>query len=138
MRFSAKEQYAIRALVELVGYHGQGPVPLRRVAAAQDISLAYLEQIVAPLREAGLLESRRGAYGGYSLTRTPAQITVGDVLRVVDGAIVPVPCVSPEGCCARETGCSTRFVWERVRSSLVETLDGITLADLVDPAQAPA
>jgi len=138
MRFSAKEQYALRALVELAGCHGKGPVPLSQVAAAQEISLAYLEQIVAPLREAGLLESRRGAYGGYALARTPAQITVGDVLRVLEGAIVPVPCVSPAGSCAREAGCATRLVWERVHNSLVETLDSITLADLAEQAKATA
>jgi Rrf2 family cysteine metabolism transcriptional repressor len=138
MRFSAKEEYALRALVELAANHGRGPVPLSRVAAVQQISLAYLEQIVAPLREAGLLESWRGAYGGYSLARTPAQITVGDILRVVEGAIVPMPCVSSEGSCAREAGCATRQVWERVRSSLVETLDSITLADLIEQAGAPA
>jgi len=138
MRFSAKEQYALRALVELARYHGQGPIPLSQVAAAQDISLAYLEQIVAPLRDAGLLESRRGVYGGYSLARMPAQITVGDVLRVLEGAIVPVPCVSDEGSCAREADCATRLVWEQVRNSLVETLDSITLADLIEQAKVPA
>ena len=138
MRFSAKEQYALRALVELAGYHGQGPIPLSRVAAAQDISLAYLEQIVAPLREAGLLKSRRGAYGGYSLARVPSQVTVGDVLRVLEGAIVPVPCVSADQSCTREAGCAARLVWERVRNSLVETLDSITLADLADPAKVSA
>lgn len=131
MRFSTKEQYALRALVELARYHGQGPIPLRQVAASEGISLAYLEQIVSTLREAGLLKSRRGVYGGYSLTRMPNQITVGDILRVLEGSIVPVPCVSDEGSCMRETDCATRIVWERVRSSLVETLDGITLHDLI-------
>ena len=131
MRFSAKEQYALRASVELARHHGQGPIPLSRVAQAQGISLAYLEQIVAPLREAGILESRRGVYGGYSLARVPAHITVGDVLRVFEGAIVPVLCVSDEGSCPREADCATRVVWERVHNSLVETVDSITLADLV-------
>ncbi len=132
MHFSAKEQYALRALVELARYHGQGPIPLSQVAAVQDIPLAYLEQIAASLREAGLLESKRGVSGGYSLAQGPAQITVGDVLRVLEGAIVPVPCVSEEGSCARAADCATRWVWERVHHSLVETLDNITLADLIE------
>jgi Rrf2 family protein len=138
MRFSAKEEYALRALVELSGHHGQGPVSLNRVSTAQGISLAYLEQIVGLLREGGVLESTRGAHGGYSLARSPAQITVGDVLRVLEGAIVPIPCVSPEDSCARTGACATRLVWERVLHCLVETLDSITLADLVDPGRVVA
>jgi len=137
MRFSAKEQYALRALVELARHHGQGPISLSRVAQAQGIPLAYLEQIVAPLRDAGILESRRGVYGGYSLARMPAHITVGDVLRVLEGDIVPVACVSDEGFCAREADCATRVVWERVRNTLVRTLDSITLADLVEQTRVP-
>ena len=132
MRFSTKEEYALRALAELARHQGQGPTPLSQVAAAQNISHDYLEQIVARLRQAGLVESRRGVHGGYSLTRVPAQITVGDILRGLEGAIVPVACVSNEGPCGREAGCATRLVWERVRDTLVETLDGITLADLVE------
>ena len=138
MRFSAKEECALRALVELAGHHGEGPVSLSRVSAAQDISLAYLEQIVGLLREGGVLESTRGVRGGYSLARSPAQITVGDVLRVLEGALVPIPCVSPEESCARTRYCATRLVWERVLHSLVKTLDSITLADLVDQGRAVA
>lgn len=138
MRFSAREEYALRAMVELADHHGQGPIPLGRVAEAQNISLAYLEQIVGPLRERGILESTRGAYGGYTLVRSPAEVTVGDVLRVVEGAIVPMPCVSPEGSCARTGSCATQVVWERVRHSLVETLDSITLADLLDKGRLVA
>jgi len=136
MRFSAKEEYALRALVELADRHGQGPVSLSQVSKAQNISLSYLEQIVGPLRERGVLESTRGAYGGYALSQSPAEITVGDVLRVLEGAIVPIPCVSPEGSCARTDHCAARLVWERVRHSLVETLDSITLADLIDQEAA--
>lgn len=138
MRFSAKEEYALRALVELADHHGQGPISLSRVSEAQNISLAYLEQIVGPLRERGVLESTRGAYGGYTLGRSPARITVGEVLRALEGAIVPIPCVSPEGSCPRTERCATRLVWERVRQSLVETLDSMTLADLVDQGRVRA
>ena len=83
MRFSAKEEYALRALVELADHHGQGPISLSRVSEAQNISLAYLEQIVGPLRERGVLESTRGAHGGYTLARSPARITVGDVHALI-------------------------------------------------------
>ena len=132
MKFSAREQYGLRAMAELARRYGDGPVPLSAVAGAEEISLGYLEQIVAPLREAGLLTSTRGAHGGYTLARPPEAITIGDVLRVLEGSIVPIQCVTDEACapCGREGICATRSVWETVQARLTETLDAITLADL--------
>jgi Rrf2 family cysteine metabolism transcriptional repressor len=138
VRFSAKEDCALRAVVELAVQHGRGPIPLSRVSEEQGISLAYLEQIVRLLRDGGVLKSTRGVRGGYNLARPPTQITVGDVLRAVDGAIVPIPCVSPQESCARTAACTTRLVWEQVLDSLVRTLDSITLSDLVDQESAAA
>jgi len=120
-------------MAELAQRYGTGPVSLSEVAAAQEVSLSYLEQVIRPLRRAGLLTSTRGASGGYTLARPPAAITVGDVIRVLEGAIVPIRCVSDQTCsppCALEDRCATRSVWEIVRDRLTETLDGITLADL--------
>ena len=132
MRFSAREQVGLRAMVELAQRYGSGPVSLSEVAAAQEVSLSYLEQVIRPLRRAGLLTSTRGASGGYTLARPPATITIGDVIRVLGGAIVPIRCVTDQTCspCALEDRCATRSVWEIVRDRLTETLDGITLADL--------
>ncbi len=133
MKVSAREQYGLRAMAELARYYGQGPVSLAEVAEAQGISLAYLEQIVAPLRRAGLLVSTRGAHGGYSLAQTPAEITTGDIIRALEGSIMPVRCVIEGECspCEREDMCATRSVWEEVRARLVETLDSTTLKDLL-------
>ncbi|MBC7251421.1 MAG: Rrf2 family transcriptional regulator [Anaerolineae bacterium] len=132
MRFSSREQVGLRAMVELAQRYGSGPVPLSEVAAAQEVSLPYLEQVVRPLRRAGLLTSTRGASGGYTLARPPDQITVGDVIRVLEGAIVPIRCVTDQSCspCTLEGHCATKSVWEIVRDRLTETLDSITLADL--------
>ncbi|RLC63541.1 MAG: Rrf2 family transcriptional regulator [Chloroflexota bacterium] len=133
MRFSARERVGLRAMAELAQRYGTGPVSLSEVAAAQEVSLSYLEQVIRPLRRAGLLTSTRGASGGYTLARPPAAITVGDVIRVLEGAIVPIRCVTDQTCsppCALEDRCATRSVWEIVRDRLTETLDGITLADL--------
>lgn len=137
MRFSAREQVGLRAMVELARWHGTGPVPLSEVAAAQEVSLSYLEQVIAPLRRAGLLASTRGASGGYALAHPPETITVGDIIRVLEGAIVPIRCVTDQSCspCTLEDHCATRSVWEIVRDRLTETLDNITLADLQPPAQ---
>lgn len=136
MKFSAKEQYGLRAMAELARYYGQGPVSLAEVAQAEGLSLPYLEQIAADLRRAGLLESRRGAYGGYMLARPPAEISVAEIIIALEGSLVQVPCVMEgEGAdaagCDREGVCVTRGVWLNVYQHLVELLDSLTLADLI-------
>ncbi|MGQ9584221.1 MAG: RrF2 family transcriptional regulator [Anaerolineae bacterium] len=137
MRFSTKEQYGLRAMAELAQRHGRGPVALADIAEAQGLSLPYLEQIVASLRRAGLVQSTRGARGGYELARIPESITAGDVIRALEGSILPIRCVSDCGItfCEREDSCATRSVWEQVRDRLIETLDSITLADLREPKE---
>ncbi len=132
MRFSSKEQYGLRAMAELASRYGEGPISLSEVAQRQGIALATLEQIVAPLRRAGLLESTRGASGGYTLARAPERITVADVLRALEGAIVPIPCLEEKSGarCDRASECTTRPVWALVRDRLIETLDSTTLADV--------
>jgi Rrf2 family cysteine metabolism transcriptional repressor len=124
MRVSARSEFA--------RHFGQGPLSLSEVAQSQGISQAYLEQIAIDLRRAGLLESRRGAQGGYYLAQAPEGTTAGDVIRALEGSILPVRCIAGESCtpCSREEDCSARGVWEQVRDRLVETLDAISLADL--------
>jgi Rrf2 family protein len=121
-------------MVEFARRYGNGPVSLADIAEAQDISLSYLEQIVGPLRKAGLLQSWRGAYGGYSMSAPPAEVTAGDVIRAVEGPLVPVKCMTGgKGVelCDREGHCTARAVWQKVRDRLEEALDSTTLADLV-------
>ena len=132
MRVSAKELYGLRAMSEFAGNFGRGPLPLATVAERQGISQAYLEQIAIDLRRGGLLLSKRGAHGGYHLARPPEAITAGDVIRALEGSILPIQCVAEQRCtpCTLEDGCSARGIWEQVRNRLVETLDSITLADL--------
>ena len=135
MRISAKELYGLRAMTEMARHFNQGPISLAEVSRTQGISLDYLEQIAASLRKAGLLESKRGAQGGYALTRSPQAITAGDVIRALVGSILPVQCTTERferRCtpCYHEAECTARSVWQTVSQRLVETLDGITLADL--------
>jgi Rrf2 family cysteine metabolism transcriptional repressor len=140
MRLSAREQYGLRAMIELGRHEGQGPLSLSEVATAQGVSLGYLEQIIPLLKEAGLVESTRGAHGGYELTRSPAEITVGDVVRALEeGYVVPLRCITGEGeeqPCGREEICAARGVWRKVHEGIVEVLDATTLADLVEPVEA--
>ena len=132
MRISAKEQHGLRAMAEFAARYGQGPVSLGEVAEALEVSLDYLEQIVPAMRDAGLLASTRGAHGGYELALPPSRITVGRVLQALDGDILPMRCLSEqdERGCARSPTCAARTVWATVYLRMIETLNGMTLADL--------
>ena len=133
MRVSSRGHYGLRAMVELAKAYGEGPVSLGQIAQAEKISLGYLEQLISKLRRAGLVESTRGAHGGYRLAVAPSLVMVGEVVRVLEGPIVPVECVSEQedpSCCERTTDCPSREVWRRMRDSINEVLDSTSLADL--------
>ena len=132
MRLSTRGEYGLRTMVELAAAYGDGPVSLNQIAKSENISLAYLEQLIAVLRRIGLVESVRGAHGGYQLAMAPDKISVGDVVRALEGPIAPVDCVveGKEGHCGRETACATRSVWVNLRDRMTEALDSVTLADL--------
>jgi Rrf2 family cysteine metabolism transcriptional repressor len=133
VKVSARELYGLRAMGEFARHFGQGPLSLAEVARSQGLSQAYLEQIAIDLRRAGLLSSKRGVNGGYSLANAPTATTAGDVIRALEGSILPVQCMDEEWCatCTREAACSARSIWEQVRDRLIETLDSITLASLL-------
>lgn len=132
MKFSTKARYGLRAMIELALRDQEDPVSVKSIAECQDISEAYLEQLMAILSRRGLVRSIRGAQGGYLLARDPSTIRVGDVIRALDGPLVPVECVSRENPvnCKRYDHCPTRPVWERVRDVLEKSLDSLTLQDL--------
>lgn len=129
----------MRAMVSLARMYGRGPVPLSEVASDSAVPPAYLEQLLGPLRKAGLVSTTRGAHGGYELARAPEDVWVGDVYRVMEGPIAPMSCVSEESdddLCPMIDGCATRLVWLKVRDSIAEALDSTTLADLLQHAHA--
>lgn len=137
MRLSTHGRYGVRLMLSLAMNYGQGPLPLKEIAKEQDISEHYLEQLIAPLRRAGIVISVRGARGGYELAKPPEEITVGDIVRVLEGPIVPVPCVEEglEEPCEKADKCVARLVWERLRDSITSVLDSITLADMCKKAK---
>ncbi|MCG9969631.1 Rrf2 family transcriptional regulator [Pelotomaculum terephthalicicum JT] len=138
MKFSTRARYGLRAMVDLAqNYAPNEPIPLIRVAEREEISEGYLEQLVTFLRKGGLVRSVRGAQGGYLLTREPSRITVGEVIRCLEGPLGPTGCVSeddPESCVRAET-CATRIIWERIRESIAHVLDSTTLEDLCMEAE---
>ncbi|QGG46711.1 RrF2 family transcriptional regulator [Heliorestis convoluta] len=137
MKLSTKGQYGVRAMFELALQYGQGPVSLKLVAERQDISEHYLEQIIALLRKAGLVNSIRGAQGGYVLAREPAAISIGDIIRVLEGPVAPVECVNDESSdrCIRAEQCVSKMVWAKVKNSIEQVIDSITLADMCEEAE---
>lgn len=124
-------------MFDLALYYGETPVPLKAVAGRQNLSEHYLEQLIAMLRRAGLVRGVRGAQGGYILARRPDEITVGDVIRALEGPIAPVYCVNEEEPrnCDEADYCITRTVWARVRDSIAEVMDSISLADMCRDAR---
>ena len=137
LKVSSRGHYGLRLMTELARAQGEGPLSLTEVARVEGLPLPYLEQLVVPLRKAGLVEGTRGLHGGYRLSRPPAEITVGDVMRILEGPVALVECTADEyraGGCAREPACSSRSIWWRVKLAVEAVLDGTTLADLVhDP-----
>jgi Rrf2 family cysteine metabolism transcriptional repressor len=150
MMFSTKAEYGVRVMVALAQRAAQSPegeepvVPLAEIAERDGLPLAYLEHLVARLRKAGLVDSRRGSRGGYMLARAPREITMAEVVEALEGSIAPIECISqgPDGSivCSREASddpsrpphvCPTKLLWTRVRMSIVRTLLDTTLADLL-------
>ena len=123
MKISTKGRYGLTIMIELAKHHGEGPIPLRQIASEKQLSEAYLEQLVSPLRNAGLVKSVRGAYGGYMLANKPSDITAADVIRVLEGPIQPVEGIENEEAPQRE-------LWLRIRDAVKNVLDTTTLDDL--------
>ena len=125
MKISTKGRYGLTIMIELGKRYGEGPTSLKTIAQVHDLSEHYLEQLIAPLRNAGLVKSIRGAYGGYILADEPASITAGDVIRVLEGPISPVEGIEDEEPVKRS-------LWMRIRDAVKEVLDSTTLEDLAN------
>lgn len=134
MRVSTKGRYALRMLVDLAEYHGEGFVALKDIAKRQEISKKYLEQIVPVLNKSKILQTNRGFQGGYRLAVSPNKITVGDVLRITEGSISPLACIDDNNYieCNRRDDCATLYVWQGLKKAIDDYLDGITIQDIVD------
>jgi len=133
MKVSTKGRYALRLMLDLAVYNTGSPISLKDIARRQDVSEKYLEQIISALGKAGLVQSIRGAQGGYLLRRKPEEYTVGEILRVTEGDLSPVDCVSNSGAdCERESYCVTVRVWKQLNDAINGVVDNITLANLVE------
>jgi Rrf2 family cysteine metabolism transcriptional repressor len=139
MMFSTKAEYGVRVMAHLANSDDDGPISLGTIADTEGLPLAYLEHLVQRLRKAQLIESRRGAHGGYTLARAPVDISMAEVVSALEGEIAPIECITADAdgvlTCAREGSepCPTKLLWTRVQGSIVRTLTEMTLADLVQP-----
>ena len=137
VHFSTRGEYGVRLMMELARHYGAGPVSLTEMADHEALPRPYLEQLVISLREAGLVQSTRGAHGGYTLSAPPADIRMGAVIRALEGPIVPMVCASEDpihaGICGRTGFCNVNMLWVKVRNAITDALDSVTLADLATP-----
>jgi Rrf2 family transcriptional regulator, cysteine metabolism repressor len=140
MHISQKCQYTLRALFELAKRRGDGPISAAEIAEAQAIPQRFLELILQGLKDTWQVESRRGNNGGYLLAVSPEAITVGDIIRVVDGSLAPVQCVSnmAHGHCPLKGKCAFRNVWQKAQAAIEEVYDSFTLQDLIDNERSDA
>ena len=135
MNVSTKSEYGLRALIYLATHETRGPVPAREIAVEWNVPVKYLEQILKALKDAGVIESQVGVGGGYRLARASTLITAGEVIRILDGRLAPMGCVSSYDYdpCEFEPACGLRTLWARTRAAILGVLDQTTIADLCVP-----
>lgn len=138
MMLSSAARYGVRAMFQLACHWGKGPVSLRVVADEQDLSLNYLEQIMPELRGADLVSSVRGRHGGYELARKPEELSVGEIIRALEGPVCVSACAEPDPDfdeCGRGAFCVSRLLWMKVHRQIQDALDSVSLQDLVTAAE---
>lgn len=139
MRFSTRTEYGIRVMVRLGRVFGNGPVSLSELAELEHLPLSYLEQIAGQLRRSGLVQSRMGAHGGYLLGRSPASVTMAEIVTSLEGSLAPVSCLAggEAECHSEGEECSAHSLWERLQDNITATLQATTVADLMKVHAGP-
>jgi Rrf2 family cysteine metabolism transcriptional repressor len=132
MKLSVRGRYGTRVLLDLALQKGEEPVPLKDIAQRQQISLLYLEHLIAPLIAAGMMRSTRGRRGGVCLARSPEEIRLSEVIELLEGSTAAVDCVSDPKACSRSEICTTRDIWTELKKAMDGVLESITLQDLVE------
>jgi Rrf2 family protein len=132
VKLSARARYGTKALLELALHWGEEPVLLKDVAQRQQIPLPYLEHLIGPLVQAGIVKSTRGARGGVSLLKPPEEVMLREVIQLLEGSISPAECVDNPETCSRSDLCVTHDVWDELKEAISKVLESITLQDLVE------
>ena len=132
MRLSTQARYGTRAMLDLAVNYQKGCTTIKDVSNRQDVSARYLENLMMPLRASGLVRTERGKSGGYILGKDPSEITLGEVVRMLDGTFTIVPCIKDPKLCHRAPNCVTRRIWGRLQEAITHILDGLTLEDMIN------
>jgi Rrf2 family protein len=135
MRLTTKGRYGMRLVLDIAQHHDAGPVSMSEVSLRQDISLKYLERLVGELQRAGIVKSMRGRVGGHVLALPPERITVGDVVRALEGESSSLPCGNNRLACPRSVHCLTRTIWVAADQAMFEKLDSVTVKDILEDGQ---
>lgn len=131
MKLSTRGRYGLRLMLDLALHHGEGPVLLRDISRRQEISEKYLWNLIHPLKTMGLVNSFRGAHGGYVLAKAPAEVTLNDIMRILEGSMCLVDCVEKPASCKRAPTCIAREIWSEATEGISRTLESITLETMV-------
>jgi len=132
MKISTRIRYGTRAMLELASHYGEGPIELKQIAKRENISLKYLEQVIVPLRTAGLIKSVRGSKGGYLLAKPPSEICLNDLVEILEGPIDLIECLKNPKVCQKVPSCVTRDVWKKVSEAIYGIFHSVTLEELVN------
>ncbi len=132
LRLSTKGQYGVRAMFEIARGCTRGPITIKEISEKQDVSISYLEQILNTLRKAEIIRSVKGPGGGYMLNREPSEISIGEILRVLEGPVAITSCLDPREGCVRVEGCVTHLLWKSLGEKIEAFLDTMTLEDLLN------
>lgn len=131
MKLSTRGRYGLRAMFDLALNYNKEYISLNSIAERQGISEGYLEQLIIPLKKAKLVKGARGSQGGYILSKAPSEITIGEVLRVLEGSLALVDCLRDDSKCKKIDRCVTRMIWKKMSDSLSKLVDSVTLEELV-------
>jgi Rrf2 family cysteine metabolism transcriptional repressor len=132
VKISTKIRYGARAILELASHYGEGPIDLKEIATRENISLKYLEQVIIPLRTAGLVKSVRGSKGGYSLARPPSEICLNDVVEILDGHVQLIECLKNPKECQKADLCVTREIWKEASNAIHKIFSSVTFEQMVN------
>ncbi|MCE5220370.1 MAG: Rrf2 family transcriptional regulator [Clostridium sp.] len=135
MKLSTKGRYGVRAMVDLATNYGGAPISIKTISKRENLSEYYLEQLFSPLRRANIIRSIRGAQGGYVLCKPPNEITVGDIMTILEGPIEIADCIDGIECDTSDC-CATKAVWEKIKNSIDSVMNSITLQDIIDDYEA--
>ena len=132
MKLSTRSRYGTRMMLDLAQHYDEGPVQIGSIAKRQDISVKYLEQLIIPLKKAKLIKSFRGPKGGHTLAKSPREITVGEIVNLLEGGIDLAGCVEKPEDCNRSDSCLTRGVWKEATEAMLDKLNSVTLSKMIE------